>query len=240
MPVKFDAAVAELMRELFRMGDMAERMVQTVLRSLKENNPKLLEWVLKTEKEMDGLQLRIDDLTVELIGIYTPVASDLRLLLMVPRITGALERMGDQSEKICNHVADFLSRERQAPVDLTTLAQLVCEMVGKCLSAFAARSAEGALEVLRMDLQVDGARNTIMDGLLAYMEEDATRVREGLHLMTIARAFERIGDQAVDVAEATIYAATGKDVRHLHLERKPTSEVKPLLFGRESQQAPPP
>lgn len=234
MPVKFDAALTELMHQLLEMAEVAKSMLQTVLRAISEGDVSSLQTVFENEKRMDGLQLGIDDNTVELIGIYTPVASDLRLLLMLPRITGALERMGDQAEKIAKNVSDVVGGEPIGPVmDLPQLGRLAYGMVKRSIDGFVSRSPEKTLEVLRMDLEVDTIRNKLLDGLVCYMEQRADHVKRGLHLMTIARAFERIGDQAVDIAEATIYAVTGKDVRHLHLERKAPEELPPFLWGRQ-------
>ena len=221
MPVKFDAAIADVIQELFCMGATAERMIETVTQTLAERKAHLLGRVFEDEKTMDGLQLRIDDRTVEVIGIYTPVAADLRLLMMIPRITGALERIGDQAEKICKHVEDIVAREPLGPVvDLPRLAGIARDMLRKCLKAFAERSTDLALDVLRMDAEVDAIRSRMLDELRTCMERDATHVRRALGLMTVVKAIERVGDQAVDIAEATIYAATGKDVRHLHLENR--------------------
>ncbi|MBM4144199.1 MAG: phosphate signaling complex protein PhoU [Lentisphaerae bacterium] len=220
MPVKFDAAVSGLMHDLFEMSAMAERMLEAVASSLVRREAHLLQSVYEDEKRMDSLQLKLDDRTVELIGVYTPVAADLRLLLMMPRITGALERIGDQAEKVCKHVEDLVVAEPLKPLeDLPKLAQLSRDMLRACLRAFAERSSDQAMAVLRMDVEVDAFRNSIIDELIACMERDNRQVCRALHLMTVARAFERVGDQAVDIAEATIYAVTGKDIRHLHLER---------------------
>jgi phosphate transport system protein len=220
MPVKFDAAIAVLMQEIFSMGAMAEHMFDSVIQTLTQRNHVLLQSVHEDEQKMDGLQLKIDDQTVEMIGIYTPVAADLRLLLMIPRISGALERIGDQAENICHRVQHMLTVEPLKPlVDLPRMAEIVRQMLRLSLKAFAERSTDQAVAVLRMDTEVDAIHKALTDELLGYMERDTKNISRALDLMLITRAVERVGDHAVNIAEATIYAVSGKDVRHLHIEK---------------------
>jgi phosphate transport system protein len=222
MPVRFDAAISEIMQEIFSMGTTAERMFDSVIQTLTQRNHVLLQSVAEDEKKMDNLQLRVDDQTVELIGVYTPVAADLRLLLMIPRISGAIERIGDQAENICHRVQHMLTVEPLKPlVDLPHMADIARQMLRISLKAFAERSTEQAVQVLRMDSEVDAIHRRMQEELLGYMERDPKNVRRAFDLMMIGRAVERVGDHAVSIAEATIYAVSGKDVRHLHIENDP-------------------
>ncbi len=220
MPYKFDAALADVMGKLFAMAEIAERMVDNVILTLTEREQNLLQCVYDDEKRMDGLQLEVDDKTVEMIGIYTPVAADLRLLLMIPRISGALERIGDQTEHICHHVQHMLTVEPlKALTDLPRMAEIARQMLRLSIKAFADRSTDQAIEILRMDTEVDAIHDRLTAELIGCMEREPNNIGRALDLMMITRSVERVGDHAVNIAEATIYAVNGKDVRHLHLEK---------------------
>jgi len=220
MPLRFDAALADVLQKLSDMGTLAEHMVENVILTLTQRKPDLLQSIYDDEKKMDGLQLEIDDKTVEMIGVFTPVAGDLRLLLMIPRISGALERIGDQTESICHRVQHMLTVEPLKPLaDLPRMAEIARQMLRLSLKAFSERSTEYAVEVLRMDVEVDRIHAQLTDELIGHMERDAQDIGRALDLMMITRAVERVGDQAVNIAEATVYAVGGKDVRHMHLEK---------------------
>jgi phosphate transport system protein len=228
MPVKFDAAISELMQEIFTMAATAERMFDSVIQTLTQRNVALLQGIADDEKTMDALQLEVDDRTVELISVYTPVAADLRLLLMIPRISGALERIGDQAENISCRVQHMLTVAPLKPlVDLPKMAEIVHQMVRFSLKAFAERSTDQAAQVLRMDTEVDTIHKRLTDELLGYMERDPKDVRRAMDLLMISRAVERVGDHAVSIAEATIYTVIGKDVRHLHAETATPAAAPP-------------
>jgi phosphate transport system protein len=156
MPVKFDAALGEMMKTLDTMAVTSERMVRSVVSTLRERKPELLQSVCEDEQKMDMFQREVDDTTVEMIGVYTPVAADLRLLLMIARVNGELERIGDQAVNISYIVRDLVGKEPLKPLDdIPRMADTVMEMIRKAFHAFRTRSLEGAIAVLKSDNMVD-------------------------------------------------------------------------------------
>jgi phosphate transport system protein len=222
MPVKFDAAISDLLQDIFSMSALAEHMFEAVIRTLAQGDPAPMQCIAGDEHTMDNLQLQVDDKTVEMITVYTPVAADLRLLLMIPRISGALERIGDQAEKICLRVSHMAATAPLKPVvELPKMAEIVHAMMRLSLKAFAERSTKQAAEILRMDNEVDAIHKRLADELIRSMERDPKSIGRAMDLLAISRAIERVGDHAVSIAEATIYAVIGKDIRHLHTEEAP-------------------
>jgi phosphate transport system protein len=222
MPLKLDHELASLMEQIQQMGTLAERMVHTVVRTLLERNPRLLSGVREDEEKMDELQVAIDDHTVEMISVYTPVAADLRHLLMAARVNGELERVGDQAVNICYIVEDLLTSEPIKPLeDIPKAAAISEEMLRRSLLAFRTKSTDEAMAVIEQDTQVDALCDALFKELVGLMDKSAGNSRRALGLILISRAIERVADHAVNICEDTIYMATGRDVRHMRHGQEP-------------------
>jgi len=216
MPKRFDEALAKLKASVAEMGKVAERMVANTRAILVDWKPDRIPEVRKDEESMDGFQRSIDNETIRLIAVFTPVAGDLRLLLMTTRITAELERIGDQSVRICKHVEKLFAEPPLKPlVDIPRMAEIDCAMIGKAIHAYLANDDAEAHEVIRMDEPVDQLNEQIDRELLTYMMGDPRTVQRALGLMFISRALERIGDHATNIAEDVVFVIEGKDVRHL-------------------------
>jgi phosphate transport system protein len=215
MPKQFDDDLAELKKKLLTMGGNAESMIHKMITTLVDRNVDLLDEIRAIESEMDGFQTEIDDETVRLISVYTPVAGDLRLLLMVTRINAELERIGDQTFNILKVFEDLLEEEPLKPlVDLPRMANITQDMLRRALNAFVEKSDETAMSVIESDDEVDKLNNQIFRELVTYMLSDPKNINRALGLILTARAFERIGDHAVNIAEDVIYVVRGEDIRH--------------------------
>jgi phosphate transport system protein len=217
MPLRVDQEMARLMEQLQQMGMLAERMTHTVIRTLVERKLDLLQQVHEDELKMDALQVAVDDRTVEMIGVYTPVAADLRLLLMVARVNGELERVGDQAVNISHIVEDLLCSEPLKPLeDIPRAAAIAEEMLWRSLHAFRTNSAEESVAVIKQDEQIDKLNDALFKELIGWMGKSPDNINRALGLILTSRAIERIADHAVNIAEDTIYVVTGRDVRHPH------------------------
>jgi phosphate transport system protein len=167
---------------------------------------------------MDAFQRSIDNETVRLIGIYTPVARDLRFLLMITRINAELERCADHAVSIC-HGYESLKLLEEPPlkplVDLPRMAGIAEQMLHRALAAFLKGSEGDAEVVIQTDDQVDRLNDQIFRELLTYMMGDPRSISRALGLILTARAFERVADHAVNIAEDVVYIVRGEDIRHV-------------------------
>jgi phosphate transport system protein len=218
MPKRFDEDLATLKQEVLSMGALTEGMIRKTMSALVDRNPSLIREVLDDEEKMDVFQRSIDNETVRLIGVYTPVAGDLRTLLMITRINAELERCADLAVSICYNYQNLKLLE-ESPlkplVDLPRMAGLTEQMLLNALDAFLHGSAETSLSVIEADDEVDQLNDQIFRELLTYMLGDPRNISRALGLILTARAFERIADHIVNIAEDVIYAVRGDDVRHV-------------------------
>lgn len=216
MAKKFDEGLAEVKDSIVRMGEAAERMVEHSMAALVEGKPDYVDQVLETEEQLDQHQKEIDDLTVRLIATYTPVASNLRFLLMVTRINTELERIGDQAVNIGERARDLIKEPALKPlVDLPRMAQIAVEMMHQSVTAFANNTDKEAVEIIKRDRDVDELNNQIFRELLTYMMSDPKHIPQALGLILIARCVERIADHATNIAEEVVYLVRGQDIRHV-------------------------
>jgi phosphate transport system protein len=213
----FDEQIQELMEKLVLMGRLAESMIQLSLRVLIERNEALTEDVLHKEKEVNDLQLEIDDRAVKLTALQQPVGSDVRFLFMASRIATELERIGDQAINICENAHHVLKAAPLKPlVDLPLMGELSEGMVRKSLEALVTKNCDLAREVFQDEKGVDLFRDQIFRVLLTYMMADPGTIERALALILMSRNLERVGDHATNIAEEVIYLVEGREVRHRH------------------------
>ncbi|MBN2584938.1 MAG: phosphate signaling complex protein PhoU [Planctomycetes bacterium] len=218
MPKRFDDDLTKLKQQLLAMAALAEGMTRKTITVLVDRNSALIEEIEQDEKHMDAYQSQVDSETVRLIGVHTPVAGDLRVLLMITRINAELERVGDQAISVC-HACQNLKLLEEPPlkplVDLPRMASVAEGMLHRAMAAFTTGSADECLAVIREDDQVDLLNDQIFRELLTYMANDVRTTTRALGLVLAARGFERIADHAVNIAEDVVYIVRGEDVRHL-------------------------
>lgn len=216
MPIRFDADLGKLKQELLHMAAITERMIQNLNSVLIDQAEDLLDKIYENEKTLDRMQGEIDEETVRLISVYTPVAGDLRLLLMITRINAEIERIGDKVVDIGHYVEEFLKGKQITDmVDFTHVAQVSEKMVHNALSAFIERSVRDAVAVINADQEVDRFTDHTFRVLFTHMLSRPSDIGYILGLMLTAQGLERIADHAVNIAEDVVYMVEGEDVRHM-------------------------
>jgi phosphate transport system protein len=213
----FDEQIQGLLERLVLMGRVAESMIQLALRVLIERNESLTDEVLRKEKEVNDLQMEIDDRAVKLTALQQPVGSDVRFLFMASRIATELERIGDQAVNICENAHHVLKAAPLKPlVDLPRMGEIAEAMVRKSIESLVTRNCDLARAVLEEEKEVDLFRDQIFRVLLTYMMADPGTIERALSLILMSRNLERVGDHATNIAEEVIYLVEGREVRHRH------------------------
>jgi len=200
---------------LLRMGGMVEGMAAKATQALLERSARLCAEVIEGDREVDQLEIEIDEMCHSILGRKQPTAVDLRFLVAVMKINSDLERIGDSAVNIAQSVEQINDQPQLKPyIDLPHLSELVQKMVRNSLDAFVRKDAKLATEVCGSDDEVDGLYKQIFRELLTYMIEDPKTVSRALHLLLISRNLERIADHATNIAEDVIYYVEGRDIRH--------------------------
>jgi phosphate transport system protein len=221
-----DEQLQELLERVLLMGRLAESMIQLALRTLIERNELLGAEVNRKEKEVNELQIEIDDSAVKLTALQQPVGSDVRFLFMASRIATELERIGDQAVNIIQNSQHVLKAPVLKPlVDLPVMGEIAERMVRDSLEALVARDCSLAMRVLEEEKKVDAHRDQIFRVLLTYMMADPGTIERALALILISRNLERVGDHATNIAEEVIYMVEGREVRHRYESKTRASET---------------
>ena len=207
----FDEDLDELRATISQMGGMAEHSIREAMKALMNRDHELAASVVEDDLLLDELDADCERRAIELIALRAPMASDLREVVAVLRISGVVERIGDYAKNIAKRVPmiDELGRIEALSL-LPEMARIASEMVREVLDAFVERDAEAALRVIERDKAVDDFYDSIFRTLLTFMIENPKTISEATHLMFIAKNIERMGDHATNVAEMVYFSATGE------------------------------
>src|SRR5438128_8693702 len=213
----YDAELEELRSKLLTLGGKVEAEIAQSMRALTERDSKLAEQVVGSDREVNLLELEVDETCRRLLALRQPAASDLRLITTALKIVVDLERMGDLAVNIAERALDLNQSPPLPPVhDLTKLAQLCQSQLRAALDAFVDGDPEKAQAVIKSDDLLDALYHKLFNDLLALMMEDPRNIRRANSLLFIAKHLERLGDHATNVAEMVVYMVRGTDVRHPH------------------------
>lgn len=211
----FEQDLRDLREKLLAMGAKVEGLIAQSMRALTDRDSALAEKVVAADKDVNRLEVEIDELCRRILALRQPAASDLRLITTALKIVTDLERIGDLTVNIAERSMDLNQAPPLAPyVDTPRLAELAQRQVKRSLDAFVSGDVTKAEEVLQGDDLLDALFLKIFNELLAYMMEDSKNIRRATALMFIAKHLERIGDHAMNVAEMVVYMVRGKDIRH--------------------------
>jgi len=221
---QFDVELRDVSTRVLEMGGLAEAQVAQAMYALSNFSSETADQVLKQEDRLNHMEVEIDRELQGIIAMRQPAASDLRLLIAVSKAIANLERVGDEAARIARTVqrlvnAGVSSRMRVPVADLGYEAELATAQLRRALDAFARLDAELALEVLKQDDKIDQEFDGLMRKLVTYMMEDPRTITASIDLVFVAKAIERVGDHAKNLAEATIYIVKGADVRHVTLDK---------------------
>jgi phosphate transport system protein len=215
---QFDAEMEAIRTGVLSMGGLVERQMTRAIEALEQDeDSRLMDAVGADEREINQLQIQIDQQCAQIIARRQPTAVDLRLIMTVTKIVNDLERIGDEIKKIAYKAAAIQGSDRLTRIrffDVVRVAGGAQQMLRMALDAFARLDVLAAAEVVAEDDDIDLAFNAIMRQLISFMMEDPRTISAALEVVFIAKSIERIGDHAKNISESVVQAVKGKDVRH--------------------------
>ena len=223
LSTQFDAELSGISNRVLEMGGLVESQVIQSVYALTQFSGETATQVLQVEERVNTMEMEIDRDLSAIIARRQPTARDLRLLIAISKTIANLERVGDEAARIARTVQRLIntgvsSRMRLPVGDLSFEADLAIAQLRKALDAFARLDTAHALEVLRADDQIDQEFDGLMRKLITYMMEDPRTISASIDLIFVAKAIERVGDHAKNLAEAIIFVVKGTDVRHYSVD----------------------
>ena len=233
---QFDDELEAMREQVMLMGGLVENQIRLVMEALLNNDVALMERVIDNDRLVNGMEVTIDEKCVQIIARRQPAANDLRLVMTVIKTITDIERIGDEAKKIAQMGIQLSHREHfHSPryTEIRHAAKLVLDMLHQALDSFARLDVSTVTQVIRKDEQVDNEFRTILRYLVTLMMEDPRTISGALEMLFIAKAVERMGDHAQNMAEYTVYLVKGRNARHISVE-----EIEHELQQIEVQQLP--
>lgn len=212
----FHEQLDHLEQRLLDMSERAEAAIDLAVDALLTRDPGKAETVLANDRELDALEIEIEQLAIALLALQQPMARDLRFIIGAIKVSNDLERVGDHAVNIAQSTLRLLALgSRITPVpEIEDMARRTRRMLTDSLDAFV--RADGALgrAVCGRDDQVDALHDSLFRILLTHMLEDASTISAALELFLVSRNLERVADLATNVGEDAVYLAEGKSIKH--------------------------
>jgi phosphate transport system protein len=203
------------------MGSFVEQQIGRATDALKMVDDSEAEAVVRNDKNINGLQVSIDEECAHILLRRQLASSDLRMVVAVIKAITDIEGVGDEAKRIAKMAIDISEQGgvfHNRYIGITYLSEHVIRMVHNVLDVFARLDAEAAFDVVRNDEKTDAEYQSIIRQMHTCMIEDPGTISESLDIMQSARALERIGDHAMNIGEYVIYLIIGKDIRHVSIK----------------------
>jgi phosphate transport system protein len=215
----FHDQLSELKGHLLDMANRAEELIEHAVDALLHRDADKAAMVIAGDKEMNLLELEVEQLAVSLLALQQPMARDLRFIIGAIKISSDLERIGDHAVNIAQSAQRLVQihASMMPNPEIEDMARRARHMLADALDAFL--RADGALgrEVCKADDAVDALHDSIFRVMLTHMMGDARTINTALELLLVSRNLERVADLATNIGEDAVYLAEGKQIKH-HFE----------------------
>jgi len=221
LSTQFDSELNGVSSRVMELGGLVETQIRHAIYALTQFSAESADQVFEIETRVNQMEIDIDRELSSIIARRQPTARDLRLLIAISKTTANLERVGDESNKIARMVKSIIesgSARALPSSELRVAADLASGLLRKALDAFARLDTAAAVAILKEDDAIDREFDGFVRKLITYMMEDPRTISASLDLLFLAKAIERIGDHAKNIAEFIIYVVKGADVRHSSME----------------------
>jgi phosphate transport system protein len=213
---RYEEELKKLREDILYMGGLVEDQIQKAVKSLVERDSALAEVIIEKDREVNRLDVDIDDLCIRLLALHQPAARDLRFITTSLKITTDLERIGDMAVNICERAIELNQEPQLKPyIDIPRMARISQRMIRESLDAFVREDTDLALKVCKEDDQVDQLNAQIFREVVSFMIENPQTISRATKISSISRYLERIADHATNIAEMVIFMVKGKSIRHL-------------------------
>ncbi len=218
---RLEEEVSNLKKTLFGMATVVTEMISKSVKSLVDRNMIMAEEVIKTDRKVDKMEIKIDNLCIKIQALYQPEAQDLRTVTMIMKINNDLERIGDHAVNIAEKVMYLADKPPVKPlIDIPRMGDKSVQMVKESLDAFANRDADLAVAVCKSDDEIDMLEKQVMRELISFMVADPKTIDRAINLILIARDLERVADLATNISEGVYYIVHGKSLKHHALKNE--------------------
>jgi phosphate transport system protein len=212
---QYDHELEGIRSKVLLMGGMVETQFDEALSAFRVGNSEQADKVMADDHAVNQLEVQLDDACSHLIVRRQPTANDLRTVMATIKVITDLERIGDEATKIARTAKSLHERGMVNHYEtVRTISRATADMLHDALDAFARLDGKAAVQIIAQDDVIDHEFRTIMRSTITFMMEDPRTISSALDVLWVAKAIERIGDHAKNIAEYVIYVVEGRDIRH--------------------------
>jgi len=225
---QFDADLNLVSNRLMEMGGLVEKQIERAMQALIALDVDVASEVVDDEHLLNEMEVEVDEEIGNIIARRQPTARDLRMLMASSKTVTNLERAGDEARKIAKRARRIDEDGAARTINIAEIrlsGEMAGRMLHRALDAFARLDTVAAMQVVHDDQAIDDEFRAFVRKLASYMMEDPRSISVCLDYLFVAKAIERIGDHATNIAEFVVYVAEGTDVRHV--SRKHPKRAEP-------------
>jgi phosphate transport system protein len=212
----FHDQLARLKQRLLDMSDLATSLLDLSVDALLSRDQTIAESVISGDRDLDALELELEDQAINLLATQQPMARDLRFIISSIKVTNDLERVGDHAVNIAQSAIRLAATSTVITPDpeIAEMARRARQMLRDSLTAFVRADGKLGREVCRADDEVDAMHNSVFRILVTHMMEDGRTITPSLELLLVSRNLERVADLATNIGEDAVFLAEGKQIKH--------------------------
>jgi phosphate transport system protein len=216
MTKHFRRELERIKKKVLTLGSMVEERVQMVLKAIDSADADLAKQIIRTDHEIDEMEVEVEEECLKALALYQPVAIDLRFIIAVIKINNDLERIGDQAVNIAERLITITKSERTDEFffDYSTMGTKAQAMLNLALDSLINMDIDDAYKVVTKDDEVDRIKVEAYDRIKAAMKEHPDKIGYLINLLLISRHLERLADHTTNIAEEVIYLIEGDIIRH--------------------------
>ncbi len=214
---QYDVDLQKISSLFLEMGDLVETQVEFAIRAIQNSDSTLTQLVIQQEEKVNEYEIEIDALCSSIIARRQPIASDLRFIIAISKMTTNLERIGDEAEKIARKTRRLITEKQLTQINSTEIleeAKFALKLLSMVLTAFKLQDVKQSREIIREDKILDDAFAKILTNLMHGDYSRNNDVSVLMDFLFMAKGIERIGDHTKNISELIIYMVEGVDVRH--------------------------
>jgi len=207
--------IERLKKKLLTVSATVETALQKAIRSLKDRDAVLAQQVIDGDRDIDQMEVDVEEEVLKILALYNPVAIDLRFVISVLKINNDLERIGDQASNIAARTIFLDTHPKiEIPREITTMVNATQAMLCKSLDALINMDPGLAREVMYADDEIDNLHKQMYTLVQDKIRSDLDKIECWINILSVSRQLERIADQVTNIAEDVIYMVEGVIVRH--------------------------
>lgn len=208
---RLDEQLESLGTGLIEMGAMVEEAIELATKALLEQDGELSNEVYSNDYQIDKKEKELEALSMKLLILQQPVASDLRKVSVALKMIADMERIGDHAAEISDLNRFLVPKDALVEIEyIQKMSRAVIEMLNKSIDAFVKQDRDLAKKVIQSDDNVDGLYNDIRKELIQSIHKNPDIGEQAFDLLQVAKYYERIGDHATNIANWVIYSVTGR------------------------------